>query len=81
MTSVSRQEIAIGMAEPRRGRSKRSQSRDNLISRSNESRQKTSKANRPYFREQNKRKSKRQNKRQSKRESERELAQNVNIIK
>ena len=57
-------------------------SRENLSSSSNDRRQKTSKpigdiatskANRQYCHE--------QNKRQSKRQSEQELAQNVNIIK
>ena len=57
------------------------QPRDELSSRSNDRRQKTSKADGRYCHEQNKHKSKHENKRQSKRESEREQAQNVNIIK
>jgi len=49
------------MAELRRGRSERSQPRDDLSSRSNDRRQKTSKADRRYCHKQNKCKSKREN--------------------
>ena len=71
MTSVSQRETAFGMAEPRRGRSERSQPRDDLSSRSNDRHQETSRDDRRD----------RHDQKQAQAQERARASSNVNIIK